>query len=66
MEPEGEVRMMFLKMVGKDAKIFISNEDDVSDVAYANIVSILPNLTLNNRGDRTYYNFTENNNILVK
>lgn len=66
MEHEGEVRVMYLKMVGNDAKVFISNEDDVSDVAFENIVSILLDPTLKNRGDRTYYSFINKIDILEK
>lgn len=65
-ELEGEVQVKYLKMVGKDAKVFICNEDDVYDVALENIVSILPDPILKNKGDRTYYNFTNKIDILEK
>lgn len=47
-------------------QVFISNEDDVSDVAFENIVSILLDPTLKNRGDRTYYSFINKIDILEK
>ncbi|CAH2100823.1 unnamed protein product [Euphydryas editha] len=65
-DDEGEVRVMFLKMIDKNAKSFISNETDVSDVPFENIITILPNPTLQNRGIRTYYNFDHSIDIFEK
>lgn len=65
-EDEGEVRVMFLKMIDKNAKSFISNEKDVLDVPIENIITILPDPILQNRGIRIYYNFDHSIDIFEK
>lgn len=59
-DDEGEVRVMFLKMIDKHATSFISNEKDVI------IKKIFPDPILQNRGIRTFYNFNNFIDIFEK
>lgn len=59
-DDEGEVRIMFLKMIDKHATSFISNEKDVI------IKKIFPDPILQNRGIRTFYNFNNFIDIFEK
>lgn len=60
------VRIIFLKMIDKNSNLFISNEKDVSDVPFENIITILPDPILQNRGICTYYNFDHRIDIFEK
>lgn len=56
-DDDGEVQVMFLKVVGDKATTFRPDEEDVYDVRYEDIICVLPTAILKIKGDRTYYEF---------
>lgn len=65
-DEDGEVQIMSLKVVGDSGNFFITDEDDVFEVPFENIICILPNPTLKLKGNRTYYEFPTEIDVLEK
>lgn len=65
-DDDGEVQVMFLKVVGDKATTFIPDEKDIFDVRYEDIICVLPSATLKMKGDRSYYEFPRQIDIFEK
>nr|XP_053604393.1 uncharacterized protein LOC128671702 [Plodia interpunctella] len=64
-EDDGEIRVTFLKCV-KGGKLFVINENDISYVAYEDIVRKLPMPELQCKRDVNYYKFPFDVNVFEK
>ncbi|CAG9793034.1 unnamed protein product [Diatraea saccharalis] len=65
-DEDGEVKVVFLRAVTKDAKRFRIEETDISYVDYEDIITILPTPAIVKRGHRIYYEFKTAINIFEK
>ncbi|KAI8442485.1 hypothetical protein MSG28_005977 [Choristoneura fumiferana] len=66
-EEDGEVKVMFLRVIGKkDAKIFRLDEQDISYVDYQDVIEILPAPAVVIKGRRIYHHFRKSISIFEK
>lgn len=66
-EDDGEVKVMFLRVVGKtDAKRFRLDDQDISYVDFKDIIKILPTPAIMKRGHRIYYQFETSIDVFEK
>ena len=63
---EGEVKVMSLKIVNNNPKLFRADEKDISYVDFAQIIEILPEPKFKLQGGRLYYEFPFNVNVYEK
>lgn len=65
-EEDGEVKVMFLRVVDENAKRFRLDEKDISYVDYTNIIQKLPTPEVIKKGHRSYYQFQKSVNVFEK
>ncbi|KAJ2937178.1 hypothetical protein O0L34_g19289 [Tuta absoluta] len=56
-EEDSDLKVMFLRVVTKDAKRFRLDEKDICYISYDDVIKILPAPAVIKRGHRTYYEF---------
>ncbi|CAF4937685.1 unnamed protein product [Pieris macdunnoughi] len=65
-EEEGEIRVTFLKISNEDATFFRINDNDVSDVKWEQILTILPVPNIRMKGNRVFYKFPKPVDVFEK
>lgn len=65
-EEDGEIKVMFLRVVDKNATRFRLDENDICYVDCEDVIQRLPNPEVVKRGHRVYYQFRNSVNIFEK
>lgn len=65
-EEEGEIRVTFLKISNEDGTLFRINDNDMSDVKWEQILSILPVPNILMKGNRVFYKFPKPIDVFEK
>lgn len=65
-DEEGDVLVMFLKMVDDSGRLFKLVENDVSDVHFDDLIKVLPAPSVIKKGKRQYFQFEEPLSVFEK
>ncbi|KAL3283991.1 hypothetical protein HHI36_018161 [Cryptolaemus montrouzieri] len=65
-EEEGDVRVTFLKISNEDGTLFRIDENDMSDVKWEQILTILPVPNIHMKGNRVFYKFPKSVDVFEK